>query len=153
MRMLLDIVFPHEPFNAAVRKGTAGQTISKILEALKPEAVYFTEQDGRRGAILVVNANFPQVVEVLGAAAEELAQNNVVHVNQIDLELAERRLRMHALLPAHWQVVPLEVGQFQSLLRGLHSVGIPPRLGISGGKRVENPGILGARKLFGSFGK
>ena len=55
MRMLLDVVFPHEPFNAAVRKGTAGETINKILQALKPEAVYFTEQDGHRGAVLVIN--------------------------------------------------------------------------------------------------
>ena len=55
MRMLLNVTLPHEPFNTAVRNGTAGKTISKILEAIKPEAVYFTEQDGHRGATLVVN--------------------------------------------------------------------------------------------------
>lgn len=55
MRMLLNVTFPHEPFNTAVRNGTAGKTITKILEAIKPEAVYFTEQDGHRGATLVVN--------------------------------------------------------------------------------------------------
>jgi hypothetical protein len=55
MRMLLNVTFPHEPFNKAVREGTAGKTISKILETIKPEAVYFTEQDGHRGATLVVN--------------------------------------------------------------------------------------------------
>lgn len=55
MRMLLNVTFPHEPFNTAVRKGTAGETIGKILDAIKPEAVYFTEQDGRRRAVLVVN--------------------------------------------------------------------------------------------------
>jgi hypothetical protein len=53
--MLMDITFPHEQFNTLVRKGTAGETIGKILAAVKPEAVYFTEQDGRRGAVLVVN--------------------------------------------------------------------------------------------------
>jgi hypothetical protein len=53
--MLVNVTFPHEPFNTAVRDGTAGKTISKILEAIKPEAVYFTEQDGHRGAMLVVN--------------------------------------------------------------------------------------------------
>jgi hypothetical protein len=52
--MLLNVTFPHEPFNTAVRNGTAGKTISKILEAIKPEAVYFTEQDGHRGATLVL---------------------------------------------------------------------------------------------------
>ena len=55
MRMIFDVTFPHEPFNTLVRKGTAGQAISKILETIKPEAVYFTEQDGHRGAVLVVN--------------------------------------------------------------------------------------------------
>lgn len=55
MRMLLNVTLPHEPFNAYVRDGSAGAKIQKILEALKPEAVYFTEQHGKRGAVLVVN--------------------------------------------------------------------------------------------------
>ena len=38
MRMLLDVTIPHEPFNTAVRNGTAGATISRILEDIKPEA-------------------------------------------------------------------------------------------------------------------
>lgn len=57
MRMLLNIVLPHEPFNTAVRNGTAGATLGRILEEIKPEAVYFTEQNGHRGAILIVNVN------------------------------------------------------------------------------------------------
>jgi hypothetical protein len=62
MRMLLDVVFPHEPFNTMVRNGTVGKTIGKILDAIKPEAVFFTEQDGHRGAVLVVNVeNSPQI--------------------------------------------------------------------------------------------
>jgi hypothetical protein len=55
--MLLNIVLPHEPFNTAVRNGTAGATLGRILEEIKPEAVYFTEQNGHRGAILIVNVN------------------------------------------------------------------------------------------------
>ncbi len=65
MRMLLDVIFPHEPLNTLVRKGTAGQTIGKILEAIKPEAVYFTEQEGRRGAVLVVNLENPSQIPAL----------------------------------------------------------------------------------------
>jgi len=41
MRMLMYIACPIEPFNSGVRGGSAGQKIQKILEALKPEAVYF----------------------------------------------------------------------------------------------------------------
>jgi len=53
--MLLDITIPHEPFNSLARQGTAGKKLSAILEAIKPEAVYFTEQDGKRGAVVVVD--------------------------------------------------------------------------------------------------
>ena len=65
MRMLLNVSFPHEPFNTAVRNGTVGETINKILQAIKPEAVYFTEQDGHRGAILIVNLENPSQVPAL----------------------------------------------------------------------------------------
>ena len=53
--MLMHVQFPLEPFNTFVKDGSAGQKIQKILEAIKPEAVYFTEQNGHRGGTLVVN--------------------------------------------------------------------------------------------------
>src|ERR1700689_56357 len=55
MRMLLNVKIPNEPFNTAVRDGSAGNKLQKILEAIKPQAAYFTEQDGYRGAVLVVD--------------------------------------------------------------------------------------------------
>jgi hypothetical protein len=55
--MLLHVEFPLEPFNTAVRDGTAGQKVQKILDAIKPEAAYFSEHQGKRGATLVVNVN------------------------------------------------------------------------------------------------
>ncbi len=55
MRMLMNVVIPHEPFNSFVRDGTVGAKLNKILEAIKPDAVYFTEQHGKRGAVLIVN--------------------------------------------------------------------------------------------------
>ena len=36
MRMLLSVTIPHEPFNTAVRKGTAGATLNRILGEIKP---------------------------------------------------------------------------------------------------------------------
>jgi hypothetical protein len=53
--MLLNIRIPHEPFNAFVRDGTIGELMERILAESKPEAAYFTEQNGTRGAILIVN--------------------------------------------------------------------------------------------------
>jgi hypothetical protein len=59
MRMIVTVEIPTEPFNTLVRKGTAGKTIQKCLEAVKPELVYFTEQDGNRGAMMVVDMKDP----------------------------------------------------------------------------------------------
>ncbi|WP_410499662.1 panthothenate synthetase [Chitinibacter sp. S2-10] len=55
MRMILTASLPHEPFNSLVRAGKAGTLLQEILAQLKPEAVYFTEEHGLRGAILIVD--------------------------------------------------------------------------------------------------
>jgi hypothetical protein len=62
MRMLMHVQFPLEPFNSAVREGTVGDRIRRILEAARPEAAYFTEQDGKRGGTLVVDVSSPSDV-------------------------------------------------------------------------------------------
>jgi hypothetical protein len=51
----MNVRIPHEQFNAAAKDGTAGAKLERILEATKPEAVYFTEHDGQRGAVIVVD--------------------------------------------------------------------------------------------------
>ena len=65
MRMLMNVGFPTPEFNALVAAGTAGQTMMAILEEQKPEAVYFTESHGGRGALLVVDLADPSKVPVL----------------------------------------------------------------------------------------
>ncbi|MCL5671006.1 MAG: panthothenate synthetase [Acidobacteria bacterium] len=62
MRMLLHVKFSTETFNAAVRDGSVGKKIQRIMDDLKPEAAYFTEYEGRRGVILVVNVEDPSKV-------------------------------------------------------------------------------------------
>jgi hypothetical protein len=53
------VQLPIEPFNTAAKNGTVGAKMRQILDATKPEAAYFTERDGRRGGILVVNVDKP----------------------------------------------------------------------------------------------
>ena len=55
MRMLMKVTMPHHKFNKLVEEGTAGAKFGKILEAIKPEAVYFTEMNGHRCGILIVD--------------------------------------------------------------------------------------------------
>ena len=55
MRMLMNVKIPHQTFNAAVKDGSAGAKLGKILDAIKPEATYFTEHNGQRGAVLIVD--------------------------------------------------------------------------------------------------
>lgn len=65
MRMLMNVKMPTKEFNEAVRNGTVGEKISRILAEIKPEAVYFTEQDGSRDAILIVSLDDPAKVPAL----------------------------------------------------------------------------------------
>jgi hypothetical protein len=65
MRTLLIVTFPTEEFNTAVRDGTVEQKMSNILEAIKPEAVYFTERDGRRTGYVVADLADPSKIPAL----------------------------------------------------------------------------------------
>ena len=48
MRFLLKVNIPVEAGNNAAKAGELGSTIQSILEDLKPEAVYFTDNNGQR---------------------------------------------------------------------------------------------------------
>jgi hypothetical protein len=65
MRMLLTVGLPHEPCNTLIKANKFAPLIKKILDEIKPEAAYFTEVDGRRGALLVVEVADPSRVPVL----------------------------------------------------------------------------------------
>lgn len=56
MRMLMKVSMPVEAGNAAVRNGTLGSTIQRLLEEQKPEAAYFLAEDkGERTGYLFLN--------------------------------------------------------------------------------------------------
>ena len=55
MRMVMHVYFPVDVFNAAVRDGSAGAKMQKILAQQKPEAAYFTEYHGQRSGILIID--------------------------------------------------------------------------------------------------
>jgi uncharacterized protein DUF3303 len=57
MRFLVKANIPVEAGNQAARAGKLGATIQSILADLKPEAVYFTDDNGQRTAFLFVEMN------------------------------------------------------------------------------------------------
>ena len=68
MRMLLRVSIPVETGNAAVKAGTLGTTIERILADLKPEAAYFfADDDGQRSGSIVFDmkdtSEIPAVAE------------------------------------------------------------------------------------------
>ena len=69
MKYIVEVSFPHEPFNTYVRDGTARQKVDETLEAIEPEAIYFTDKGVGRGAIMIVDiddaSQIPNVTQPL----------------------------------------------------------------------------------------
>ena len=59
MRFVMHVTLPPEKFNKAVLDGSAGETMGRILEEIKPEAAYFTAKGGNRGGFIVVDMKDP----------------------------------------------------------------------------------------------
>ena len=55
MRFMVDIDMPNEPFNQMIKDGTAGAAVQRLLAEIKPEAIYFRERRGLRGATMIVD--------------------------------------------------------------------------------------------------
>jgi hypothetical protein len=55
MRFLLKVNIPVEAGNAAAKAGKLGSTIQSILADLKPETVYFTDDNGQRTAFIFLD--------------------------------------------------------------------------------------------------
>jgi hypothetical protein len=71
MRFLISARVPTEQTNVLIKEGRFPQTFQSILEDLEPEAAYFTDVDGARGAYFIVNVDDPSE---LAAKTEPLLQ-------------------------------------------------------------------------------
>jgi hypothetical protein len=60
MRFMLSFQMPTERANALIKEGSLAQTMQSIMEDIKPEAAYFTNVDGARGGIFIINMDAPR---------------------------------------------------------------------------------------------
>ena len=67
MRFLVKVNIPVEAGNKAVKDGTLGKTIQRILQEQKPEAAYFVAENGQRCGYLILNmenaSKIPSIAE------------------------------------------------------------------------------------------
>ena len=79
MRFMMKVAWDIQAGNDLARSGKLASVVESILAELKPEAAYFTAENGKRGGILIVNLDD---VSQLPAIAEPwfLAANASVEV-------------------------------------------------------------------------
>ena len=66
MRMLLRVSIPVEAGNAAVKDGTLGTTIERLVAELKPEAAFFfADDDGQRSGSVVFDMKDPSQIPAI----------------------------------------------------------------------------------------
>lgn len=67
--MLLKVNIPTEAGNAAIKSGAIPSKLKQILDELKPEAVYFAEEDGMRTGYIFFDmaepSDLPRIAEPL----------------------------------------------------------------------------------------
>jgi hypothetical protein len=78
--MLLKVQMDVEAGNRAIRDGSFGETLNRVMGEIKPEAAYFTAIDGRRTGLIFFDlqdaSQIPAIAEpffmTVGAAVELL---------------------------------------------------------------------------------
>ena len=65
MRMLLKAQLDVEKGNEAVSTGGIQQALGSVMEQLRPEAAYFTVEDGRRTALIFFDMEDPSQMPVV----------------------------------------------------------------------------------------
>ena len=69
MRIMITFTINPEKGDQLIKEGRIGETMESILEELQPEAAYFTDVDGTRGGVLVLNmedgSQIPAITEPL----------------------------------------------------------------------------------------
>ena len=72
MRMLMKVSIPTDAGNRGVKEGILPRTVMAFVDQWKPEATYFTAEDGMRTALMVFDLKDPSQIPL---AAEPFFNN------------------------------------------------------------------------------
>ncbi|MER5551447.1 hypothetical protein ABT001_07170 [Streptomyces sp. NPDC002793] len=93
MRMLLTAQMDTETSNRAVSDGTMPKIVQEVVEQLKPEAAYFTVQNGQRTCLMVFDmqdsAQMPPLMEPLFHTGSKIALQPVMNLDDLRAGLGE----------------------------------------------------------------
>jgi hypothetical protein len=65
MRMLLKVQMDVEAGNRAIRDGSWGQAMERLMQQIQPEAAYFTALDGKRTGLIFFDLKDPSQIPVV----------------------------------------------------------------------------------------
>ena len=86
MRFMTKVTIPSEKWDEAQKSGTIQGTIESAMQKLRPEAAYFSEEEGKRECIFVFNLDMPSLLKPLfpnlGASFEGRAVTNAAEFQQ-----------------------------------------------------------------------
>jgi hypothetical protein len=94
MRFMITCRIPVQKGNELVKNGTLGPIVQSILEDLEPEAAYFVDVDGARGAHIVVDMEeasqiSPSVEPLMLALGAEIEVHPVMILEDLGKASAE----------------------------------------------------------------
>ncbi|HEY3780432.1 MAG TPA: hypothetical protein VGL56_05070 [Fimbriimonadaceae bacterium] len=83
MRFLVIASMPTDKVNKAMKHGTFGPTMEKFISEIKPEAAYFTEVEGIRTGMFIVNLT---------------SSNEIMKVSEPLFHAFEATIKWHAVM-------------------------------------------------------
>jgi len=92
MRVLLKATMDTEKSNEAIRSGTLGKLIQESMEQIKPEAAYFTTDNGRRTAYIVFDLQDPSQMPVISEPFFLNLNADITYVPVMNMEDVQKGL-------------------------------------------------------------
>jgi hypothetical protein len=93
MRTLLKVQMDTEAASEAIRNGTMQTTLQSAMERLRPEAAYFTAQDGLRTAYIIFDlrepAQIPTIAEPLMPLKPKIDFSPVMNLDDVRAGIEE----------------------------------------------------------------